>query len=73
MVSTVLAMPAVSLLIASEGPSFSGREAKHLVTSFSATEMTFSRAFLSTLHSLLMHCKHKEDNNSVEVVVKWMK
>ena len=57
MVSTVLAMPAVSLLIASEGSSFSGIEAKHLVTSFSATELIFKSAFLSTLHSLLIHCK----------------
>ena len=54
MASTVLAIPEVSALISSQGLASGGVEDRHRETSFSATELTFNRAFRSVCHSLEM-------------------
>ena len=56
-------MADVSAFTSSEGASFSGREDRHRETSFSATELMFIKAFLSTFHSCRMHCNHKRERS----------
>lgn len=69
--STVLAMLLVSFLISSLGPSFSGREDKHWETTFSATLLTFSKAFRSVFHSCVM--TWKTNRNFWNVAKNWQK
>ena len=69
--STVLPMVLVSSFRSCEGPSFSGSEARHCETNFSAMELTFIRAFLSRFHSCMIHCNKRNCSIRREKIIWW--